>query len=316
MGKMISVIVPVYNSEKFLKECLGSLLAQTYADIEIIAVNDGSTDNSAAILNEFADKDNRVKIVSIENHGVSYARNVGIDNAMGEYICFVDSDDTIEPDALKILFDDITDNNADISSCLMNERNHDGSVEIWKGEQPIVKHLEDDEFMYSSCAKLYRKSFLGDTRFENGRKIHEDSFFIFECCVKKPVFVARNLSVYNYRKNPQSASHSLFSPKFFDILYFADKKYGIITEEYPHLLDKAKNMLVKENLAMLNCFCNTKNKKYNKDIKECIKTVKTNKKYFVPAVEGDLKRFRIVKYNLYPLYRLVYRIKFRDRIGE
>ena len=313
MGKMISVIVPVYNSEKFLKECLDSILAQTYADIEIIAVNDGSTDNSLSVIKAIADKDARVKIISIENHGVSYARNVGIENSSGEFLCFVDSDDTLEPDALKILFDDITDNNADISSCLMVERNHDGSVEIWKDEQPIVKHLEDNEFMYSSCAKLYRKSFLGDTRFENGRKIHEDSFFTFECCVKKPIFVARNLSIYNYRKNPQSASHSFFSPKFFDILYFADKKYEIIKEKFPQYTDYAKNILVKANLSMLHCFCNVKSKKYNADIKKCIRAVKSNKKYFIPAIKGDAKWFNIIRLNLFWAYRKLYQIKYKNK---
>ena len=105
MNPSVSVVVPVYNVEMYLKECLDSLINQTFKDIEIICVNDGSTDNSLNILNEYASKDERIKVFSKENSGPGPTRNFGIDNAQGEYLLFVDSDDWLDLDAIKILYE-------------------------------------------------------------------------------------------------------------------------------------------------------------------------------------------------------------------
>ena len=115
---MISVIVPVYNAEKYLKECIRSILNQTIQNLELILVNDGSTDGSGYICDEYINKDNRIKVIHKENGGVSSARNMGISEATGEYFTFVDSDDYLEPNALEILYNDIIIYNADISCAL------------------------------------------------------------------------------------------------------------------------------------------------------------------------------------------------------
>ena len=110
----ISVIIPVYNTEKYLNECLDSIVNQTLSDIEIICVNDGSTDNSLAILESYAKKDNRITVISQENNGQGSARNLGLKNSSGNYICFIDSDDYVDLNMLEKLYDNVILNNSDI----------------------------------------------------------------------------------------------------------------------------------------------------------------------------------------------------------
>lgn len=316
----ISVIVPVYNAEKYIGRCIESILNQTLTDLELILIDDGSPDNCGVICDAYAVKDNRVRVFHQENRGVSAARNIGIDNAQGEYITFVDSDDYIEPYALEILYHDIVFYNADIS-CAHGRAKYSNATEalekskhiIWRDNDAIKKSLLDNGATYSSCRKLYRNEFIGDTRFVEGRKIHEDSFFVFCCCLKKPVFVLRNAYIYHYRNNPDSASHAPFSDKFLDILYFANQKQELINKYFPELQAEANNMVVKANLSMLNLFCRTNDKKYKKDIKQCIKTVKKLKKYFVPVIPIDKKMFMIVTNNLYGLFKIYYNLNYKRK---
>lgn len=319
MGRpLISVIVAVYKAEKYISRCIESVLNQTVTDLELILVDDGSPDNSGAICDEYAAKDSRIKVIHQENGGVCAARNAGLDNVSGEYISFVDSDDYLESNALEILYNDMLTHNADVSCALMaGDDNQDkanlknGIYEVWKGSESIKNALLDNRFTYSSCAKLFKRSLIGDTRFEVGRKIHEDSFFVFCCFLKQPTVVVRNVGVYNYENNPDSASHAAFSEKFFDILYFANEKRKMTLELFPEFEAEINDTTVKANLAMLHAFCNTNDKRYKKDIKECIRTVKSLKKYFVPAISGDKKFFLVVVNNLYGLFKLYYNIKYK-----
>ena len=128
--------------------------------------------------------------------------------------------------------------------------------------------------------------------------------------------MARDIYIYNYRANEKSASHAAFSEKYFDILYFAREKYRTVEDNYPDLRDKAKNMLVKSNVAMLQCLLNTNDKKYKNDVKTCIREVKKYKRYFIPSYLGDKKRFNIVVYNLYGVFKVLYRVKYAKRIKK
>lgn len=319
----VSIIIPAYNAEKYLGECLDSALTQTHKNLEIVIVNDGSIDSTASIMNEYAEKYDNIKVIHTENGGVSRARNIGLDNANGDYIMFLDSDDLLVPDAVEILLQDLIDNNADVSIGSMNSEidncspNLEGTdVCIWSDTQALEKSLEDDPFTYSSCAKLYKKYVIDNVRFIEGRKIHEDSYFVFSVFLNKPAVVVRDVVIYKYRVNENSASHAAFSEKYFDILYFAEKKYKIVNANYSYLLNKAKNMMVKSNIAMLQCLLNTNDKKYNTDIKNCIHNVKKYKNYFLPTYPGDRKRFNIVIYNLYGIFKLLYRLKYRKQIKK
>lgn len=323
MSARVSIVIPAYNAEKYLGECLDSALNQTHHNVELVIVNDGSKDNTKVILDQYAARYENIKVIHTENGGVSRARNIGLDNANGDYIMFLDSDDLLVPNALEILLQDLTDNNADIAIGLMSDGtdNRDATIEgttlcLWQGTEAMEKSLEDSPFTYSSCAKLYKRQILENVRFIEGRKIHEDSYFVFCAFLEHPTVVARDVPIYKYRANENSASHAAFSEKYFDILYFANEKYKTVEDKYPQLLDKAKNMLVKSNIAMLQCLLNTNDKKYKKDVKNCIREVKKYKRYFIPAYPGDKKRFAIIVYNLYGVFKVAYRLKYAKRIEK
>lgn len=127
----ISIIVPVYNVEKYLEKCVRSILAQTFTDFELILVDDGSPDSSGAMCDQFAEQDQRVKVIHKENGGLSDARNAGIEIATGEYLGFVDSDDYIADDMYELLYTNIVKEDADLSIC--------GIYDVYEGKEPIVK---------------------------------------------------------------------------------------------------------------------------------------------------------------------------------
>ena len=177
----ISVIVPVYNTEKYLTRCIDSILSQTFTDFELLLIDDGSKDSSGAICDEYAAKDNRVRVFHKENVGVSSARNLGLDNAKCEWIAFVDSDDWVENDYLKLLYD----NNDDlvVSACIYEKPNKivfenliDKQINI--GYNNLTDILMKGVFMTPYCA-LYRYDILEDynIRFDNLLSSREDTLF-------------------------------------------------------------------------------------------------------------------------------------------
>lgn len=311
----VSVIIPVYRAEKFIHECIESVLNQTHTDLELILVDDGSPDNSGAICDEYALKDNRIKVFHQQNGGVCVARNKGLDMATGDYILFLDSDDYMPKDALETLYNDATQNDADIAIgrmfCNTESAEFDNNLQVWTGTEVLIKESEDHPALYGCWSKLFKRELVEDVRFVEGRKVHEDGYFLFLTLIKLPTITVRNKCTYIYRNNPDSASHEAFSEKYFDVLYFFNEKKKIVDEQFPELSEKFNNKLVKAHMTMLHLFCRTKDKKYNKDVKHSIKMVRKYSKYFIPAVPGEKKFFLIVKYGGYPLFRRLYWIKYR-----
>lgn len=219
----ISVIIPVYNVEEYLAECLDSVINQTYKNIEIICVNDGSTDNSLKILEEYSKKDNRVQIITQENRGLSEARNSGIKASTGEYIYFIDSDDWIELNALEVLIEKIKKDNADIVECdilehqdlnkkpkhrnlklkykpFVNMKIYAGKVYNWKDIKSKIFDLR------AYCwNKLYRTELIKNKIFFEGR-FNEDFLFTIEAFLtaNKIVYLRKNLHHYRKRENSLS----------------------------------------------------------------------------------------------------------------
>ena len=231
----ISVIVPVYNVEDYLSCCLDSVLSQTFFDIEVICVNDGSEDNSRNILETYQKQDNRIKIIDKQNGGLSSARNTGMKAATGEFICFVDSDDWIEHDMLEQLYDNITGNSTDIVMCgvkLFDESTQEYikedsyfnlSVFDKKFDNKVFSYEDTKSFLMEvpvmAWNKLYRRSFLIDCKaeFPNG-KIFEDGPFFFSIYFKtKCISIVRKL-LYNYRINREGSIIKQGGEKFFDII--------------------------------------------------------------------------------------------------
>lgn len=232
---LVSVIVPVYNVEKYLVECIDSILAQSYSNLEIILVDDGSTDQSGAICDQYAAQHSeKVKVIHKSNGGLSSARNAGLDAATGEYISFIDSDDKIKPsmigdkigviekfkvDVVSSNFIPIVDSQSryhKVAPPLSEPMTGTGSQVLsycfnWKTDRSVV-------------TKLFRRSVIGDLRFHIG-KINEDFPFICELYLKDPLVYVMTDAYYMYRYNENSIS-TVFKKSFFDIfdnLDYVDK---------------------------------------------------------------------------------------------
>lgn len=186
---LISVIVPVYNVEKYLANCIDSIMNQTYSNLEIILVNDGSKDNSWEICLAYAEKDDRIHAYTQTNAGPSVARNRGLDVAHGDYIAFVDSDDTIKDTMYETLLYNLEENKVDLSLCGMQKVYSNGNKQLYY-EGLESKKMENDEiervFFNNSCItfapvdKLYPRTVIGDTRFDESIKMCEDQKFIYD----------------------------------------------------------------------------------------------------------------------------------------
>lgn len=314
----ISAIIPVYNNEKYLTSCLESVAAQTFTDFEAIIVDDGSTDKSAAIAEDFVSAHKNFKCVHTENRGVAAARNLGIDMAEGRYITFVDSDDILTPTAFEDLYFAITESgaqisigsNVDFSGKADKQYRRDGKINILDKEAALGACMEDVPYTFVAWGKLFERSFIKDVKFEVGRKINEDSFFVFECFEKCQKAAVLSSVVYFYRLNEKSSSNTAFGEKYFDITYFAEKKVSIIKEKYPELTERAYNMLVKANMALLDKLCSTKEKKYIGERKKCRATIKKYKKYYISCGRKDNLRLFCMLY-LFPIYRRIQYLRLK-----
>lgn len=200
----VSVIVPIYNVEAYLEACLGSIVKQTLQDIEIILVNDGSTDGSLTIAERFAMNDSRIKLISQKNSGQAAARNVGIREAQGDYIVFIDSDDWIESDMLEVLYHNIEQEKSDFVQCRFEFDNLQKGTKVVYGREfdPLVmyrKEILKDAMMVKNILvapviKMYSRKFLIDNSlfFESGI-VNEDTLYaiVVASCAKKVSFVNR-----------------------------------------------------------------------------------------------------------------------------
>ena len=220
----ISVIIPIYNVEKYLKRCLDSVINQTYKNLEIILVDDGSTDSSGRICDEYAAKDKRIVIIHKENGGISDARNKGLDICTGEYISFIDSDDWIDINYFNILLMYLVNSNSDISCCdyLRTGKyityfayNKEIEIQMFNKHDGLEFYLEKD--IVSAWAKLYKKEIFRELKFPVG-KINEDISTIFIAFSKAIKIVYVNQKLYFYYKNIESITKSKFTSKNLDLV--------------------------------------------------------------------------------------------------
>ncbi len=216
----ISVIIPVYNVEKYLSACLDSVLAQTYAELEILAVNDGSTDGSAKILEEYAERDSRIQVLNKPNGGLSDARNYGIEHATGQYYLFIDSDDLIRPDMADLLYRALIQYDADIAVSDMEYFYEDGTPSSYSsgGDFVCTNTAKDPTLIRinnSACNKLYRAELFADVRFPYG-KFYEDLYTVPVLLYKAKTVVKVGEPLYLYRQRSGSIAHSS-DPRIFDI---------------------------------------------------------------------------------------------------
>lgn len=218
----ISVIVPVYNVADYLEECVNSLVDQTKDNIEIILVDDGSTDSSKEICNKVAQRYDNIKVIHKVNGGLSSARNAGIDIANGRYLAFVDSDDWVHKDMLKVMFELATKNDADIVQCdflrvnsieQINNIDDNSDYKILSNIESLCE-LHEETYVNTILAwnKIYRKELFDEIRYPNG-KIHEDELTTYKLIYKANKIIKTNRVLYYYRYNTNSITTANFSEK-------------------------------------------------------------------------------------------------------
>ena len=213
----ITVIIPVFNAGSFLRLCIESVSNQTLRSIEIIIVNDGSTDNSIDVIKELQLKDSRIKIIDGPNQGVSVARNIGLSAATGDYIGFVDADDWIEPNMFEILLTNIINNNADLAVCNIKLHNNgdeefdrliikDEVVDLGVNKKLALNNLFDFKYDYANWNKLYKRSIVLKHKiiFHPGMKIWEDLLFNLKYIHFADKLSILNQSLYHYRIHDES----------------------------------------------------------------------------------------------------------------
>lgn len=217
---MITIVVPVYKVEKYLNRCVDSILDQTYTDFELLLVDDGSPDNCGKICDEYAEKDNRIFVIHQKNGGLSAARNTGInwfyEQNRSDYITFLDSDDWLHPEYLRILMNGITENDVKISVCnykrVTDEIPHENydkvEYELTSPENFLLNHFWQYNYAWN---KLYHKSAFKDIRYPVG-KIFEDTFTTYKALHKCEKIAYTDLQLYYYFYNEQGISHSPWKP--------------------------------------------------------------------------------------------------------
>lgn len=263
---MISIIIPVYNAEKYIKRTINSILNQTEQDFEIIAIDDGSTDKSYQIIKELSKHNKRIKVYTKENGGVSDARNYGIEHSTGEYLMFVDADDMLVSDGLEKLYSTAQKYNADITIGNSRVVKLNGKIKETPKEFHIYHQNRKEvltDFLrgksnydcYSVCAKLFKKSICQDIRFEKSKSANEDRYYFFLTICKATNIMIINEDVYIYEKHENSLSTARADDRLFSCVYFAELmcKYVKNHESWANELTKY-NLLITDLLVYRNFY--------------------------------------------------------------
>lgn len=243
---MISVIVPVYNVQDYLEECLESLLAQTYTDMEILLVNDGSTDSSPAICEAYAAEDNRIRVIHQENQGLSGARNTGIGASKGEYLFFLDSDDYLPLDALGILYAIAQETGADYVAGTSLRKSENGEIklvhlhdrvqglEVYTGRDKMYNYIHTPKMTASACGKLYARELFREISFPVG-KLYEDVATTYRLVHAAKCLALTENPTYVYRKREGSIMLSKCSSRDFSLIEGKLSEKEFVLRHYPEL---------------------------------------------------------------------------------
>lgn len=313
---LISVIVPVYNVEKYIKNCIDSIINQTYKNLEIILIDDGSKDNSGKICDEYTKLDNRIKAIHKKNGGLSDARNVGIDNATGKYITFIDSDDYVENDYVEYLYKLIKKYNVkmSISSYKVICKNETKIIDMAKNnkdeklktQECLRKMLCEKGFTVSACTKMYEKSLFSDIRFPLG-KLCEDNGTTYKLILKCENIIYGNKSNYHYYKRNNSIMTSKFTKHRLDIIDLTDEMVDVVEKEYPELIDTLEKRKITVRFSILRQMVTSKlDDEMKEKEKEIINYIKSKRKDILKNKEID-KRDKIALISLL-LHKEVFKV--------
>jgi len=246
---MISIIIPVYNVEAYLNRCVRSVVNQTYPDLEIILVDDGSSDRCGTMCDEWAEKDSRIRVIHKKNGGLSDARNAGIENATGSYLGFVDGDDWIEKDMYQSLLETIITFGACVATGGLKRIYENGFSRSYyvfdkphciTGSEIIRSYLHQDEFSTSACDKLFDRSIFKTRRFPKGC-LYEDTPVIFNIICSIDKIGVSGKALYNYFQRADSICGKRFSINKMDYYYFSKDVFVRVASDYKQYMIDAKD---------------------------------------------------------------------------
>lgn len=287
----ISIVIPVYQVEKYIKRCLDSILSQTYSNLEIILIDDGSRDMSGKICDEYVKKDSRVKVIHQDNAGVSVARNKGLDICTGDYITFVDSDDFIEPFMYEKMMEKVTEYNCDVVMCdcvkddgvAQTPYTHNIRAGFYDYNQlkeeyyPHLLMMENVEYpaTISNCLLLFRREIASSIRYIEGVRYSEDLLFGAQLLYNaKSFYYMKGKFYYHYWMNGDSASHTFKEDKWED--------YKVLYEKSSKLFRQDKQILNQSYLMLLFFLYN-----YAGDILRCKNYSKKEKHRYLKSILSD-----------------------------
>ncbi len=288
MQPKLSIVVPVYNVEKVIRKALDSLVGQTLEDIEILLVNDGSTDHSEEICREYAEKDSRIRLFSKPNGGLSDARNYGMERASADVIGFVDSDDYVDLDMFECLLRIKNEHGAQIAVGGVRMATYEEEVYLDRaidGEKVFNTHDAMAELLYSKrilnsvCNKIFDRSLFDGITFPFG-KLYEDEYVTYRLFDRAEKVAMTDRVFYYYRSNPKSITHKAFSERELDRVYASLEKLDFIRARYPDL-----EQLVEQYLTYDCAMAISKMDRYDRKYDELL--LKNIRRHWKPLVRGD-----------------------------
>lgn len=255
----VSIIVPVYNVEKYLAKCIESILSQTYRDIEVLLIDDGSTDGSADICKEYSRQDDRIRYIRQENGGLGNARNRGIQEASGKYILFIDSDDYIAENMVEQLYQNIITSGADMATCgIYNVFQQKCTAQYDKIEKFLCSSEEafgllliGEKIPGSSCNKLIQADILKDIRFPEGIP-YEDVGFHIDLMQKVETVYVDTTPLYYYVHRENSITTKKFDSDAMMFIYAYNETLKVVMEKYPAIIEEARFKLFWAYFAILD----------------------------------------------------------------
>lgn len=321
--KLISIIIPTYNVEKYLDRCVNSVINQTYSNIEIVLVDDGSTDNSGVICDKYMKCDQRVKVIHKKNEGVAEARNVGLDNSNGEYVTFVDSDDYVPSDYVEYLYEILSLNKATISCCnfeyiyensnqTIKSKNNKEIIVTYSNKEALEDLLYQRNIDTSPWGKLYRKEVFKNIRFPIG-KIYEDFGTIYKVVSSAEKVVYSNQKKYYYLIRKDSTTGRSFSSKDFDMIELSKNLEKDIVTRYPEMKSAINSRIINMDFYFIR---RMRRDEFKEEYDNIVSDIKKRRKNLLKDKKIKLKtrigiyisyiNIRLIKY----VYNFAKKIKF------
>lgn len=311
MNSLISVIIPIYNVEKYLDRCVDSIINQTYKNLEIILVDDGSPDNCPKMCDDYAEKDSRIKVVHKKNGGLSDARNAGMKVATGGYVSFIDSDDYVSLDFYEILLQTMIDNDSDIVECSVVKFYENGKFDEYSDNLKVTNYetvdaldglISENPFKQHVWNKLYKSSVALDIPYAVG-KLNEDEFWTYQVFGKAKKVTRINKTMYYYFQRNGSIMGNGYNIRRLDALEGKMNRQAYIEKNFPILTTKAKVDLYGSCMfayqSVLKFMSGNDKKKASKIIRDYKNRCKLTTDEINSITDSSRKYYKLAKFNFY-----------------